>query len=69
MPDVYELYVCKDDVGTRRCDHIAGVPTMEASRAMIAAFEGETAHAVVLLRFSFIPRFGKWVLMMMKNNS
>ena len=62
MPDVYELYMHKEDAGQRQCDHIAGVPTMEASRAMIAAFDGESPHAVVSLRFYFSPRFGKWLL-------
>ena len=63
MPDVYELWARKDAVGVRAPDHVAGVPSMAASRAMQHAFSDAKDDTLVakLLVFVFNERLSKWV--------
>jgi hypothetical protein len=65
MPDVYELWSNKADVGTRAPDHIAGVPSMATSSGMRDAFAGVQSTDVLatrLLEFVFNERINKWVI-------
>ena len=65
MPDVYELWSNKDDVGTCAPDHIAGVPSMATSAGMLSAFADVQSTAVLAIRrleYVFNQRINKWVL-------